>query len=102
MFTRTKEGEVFAGELVEPDIRMRTNANEVLNANANECTVKTHFTVTSFVRSPHHYGHICLVPNYIPPCKFAPCNTDTSPLRSLLPRPMGDHNSEVSLYPKFE
>ena len=31
-------------------------------------------------------------------CKSAPCNTLTSPLRSLLPNPMGDRNSEVQLY----
>ena len=35
-------------------------------------TVEPHLTVTSLVRSPHHYGHPCSVPNCIPQCKLAP------------------------------
>ena len=35
------------------------------------------------LRSPHHYGHPCPVPNCILLCKLAPCNKVTSPLRSL-------------------
>ena len=47
-------------------------------------TVEHRLTVTSLVRSPHQYGHPCSVPNCIAQCKLAPCNTVTSPLRSLL------------------
>ena len=62
------------------------------------CTVEPHLTVTSLVKPPHHYGHLCSVPNCIPPCKLAPCSMVTSPLRSLLSSPVGDRNSEVPLY----
>ena len=54
--------------------------------------------VTPPVRSPHHYGHPCSVPNCIPRCKLAPCNRVISPLRSLLPSPVGDRIREVTLY----
>ena len=39
------------------------------------------------------YGHHCSVPNCISQCKLAPCNTITSPLRSLLPSSVGDRIS---------
>ena len=61
-------------------------------------TVEPHLTATSLVRSPHHYGHPCSVPNCIPQCKLAPCNMVTSQLRSRLPSPVGDRISEVPLY----
>ena len=63
-------------------------------------TVEPHLTVTSLVRSPHHYGHPCSVPNCIPQCKLASCNMVTSQLRSRLPSPVGDRItiSEVPLY----
>ena len=55
-------------------------------------------TVTSLVKSPHHYGHPGSVPYCIPQCKLAPCNKVTSPLRSLLPSPVGDLITEVPMY----
>ena len=61
-------------------------------------TVEPHLTVTSLVRKPPHYSHPGSVPNCIPQCKYPPCNKVTSPLRSLLPSPVGDLNSEVPLY----
>ena len=61
-------------------------------------TVESRLTVTSLVRSPHHYGHPWSVPNCIIQGKLAPCNKVTSPLRSLLLSPAGDHISEVPLY----
>ena len=66
--------------------------------NAEQITVEPRLTVTSLVRSPHHYGHPCSVPYCIPQCKLALCNTGTFTLRSLLPSPMGDRTSEVPLY----
>ena len=62
------------------------------------CTLEPRMTVTSLVRLPHHWGHHFAVPNCIPQCNLAPCNTVTSPLRSLLPSPMGDRIREVPLY----
>ena len=61
-------------------------------------TVEPHLTVTSLVRKPPNYSHPGSVPNYIPQCKLPPCNMVTSPLRSLLPSPVRDLNSEVPLY----
>ena len=62
------------------------------------CTVEPRLTVTSLVRSPHHYGHPGSVPNCIPQCRLAPCNMVTSPLRSLLSSAVVDRISEVPLY----
>ena len=53
---------------------------------------------SAYVRSPHHYGHTGSVPNCMAQCKLASCNTVTSPLRSLLPSPVGARISEVPLY----
>ena len=64
----------------------------------NTCTVEPRLTVTSLIRSPHHYGHSCSVPNCIPQCNLAPCNTVNSPLRSLLPSHVGHRIREVPLY----
>ena len=61
-------------------------------------TVQPHLTVTSLLKSRHHYGHPCSVPNCTPQCKLTPCNTVTSPLRSLLPRHVDVRNTEVPLY----
>ena len=60
--------------------------------------MEPHLTVTSLVRKPPNYSHPGSVPNYIPQCKLPPCNKVTSPLRSLLPSPVRDLNSEVPLY----
>ena len=59
-------------------------------------TVEPRLAVTSLVRKPPHYSHRG-VPNCISQCK-TPCNKVTSPLRSLLPSPVGDLNSQVPLY----
>ena len=58
-------------------------------------TVEPRLTVTSLVRSSHHYGHPSSVQKCIPPCKLAPCNTVASPLRSLLSSPMDYCDSTV-------
>ena len=65
-------------------------------------TVESHCMVTSLIRLPHHYGHDCSVQKLYSGAKnrfnVAPCNMVTSTLRSPLPSPAGDRNSEVPLY----
>ena len=42
-----------------------------------------------------------LSPKLYSTVQITPCNKVTSPLRSLLPSPVGDHNSKVPLYIQF-
>ena len=61
-------------------------------------TVEPHLMVTSLVRKPPHYSHPGSVPNMYSTVQITPCNKVTSPLRSLLPSPVGELNSKVPLY----
>ena len=51
------------------------------------------------------YGHLTSHPGSVPNCisrQITPCNKVTSQLRSLVPSPVGDPNSEVPLYTVYE
>ena len=65
-------------------------------------TVEPRLTVTSLVWSLQHYGHPCSVPIILfyraKNRTLAHCNTVTSQLRSVLPRPVGERNGEVPIY----
>ena len=93
-------------ELVTLDSRNCADESVVAALRTLIDTGKTQYSGTS------PYGHLTskktsplqspwLSPNLYSTVQITPCNKVTSPLRSLLPSPVGDLNSEVPLYQEF-